>query len=122
MQKENKELVIGGTLQQKISNCLEVLDKFLNQDSAIVSSMLVAVKNNRNLENLSAVETAAKILGIKNIKSVSQHSTLAELGLDSMMGTELIQVLEKDFDIFITPTEMKSLTLAKYKIKLLVFV
>jgi fatty acid synthase len=56
MQKENKELVIGGTLQQSISSCLEVLDRFLKQDNTIVSSMLVAEKRNRSHGATSAVE------------------------------------------------------------------
>lgn len=114
MQKENKELVIGGTLQQKIASCFEVLDKFLKQDNPIVSSMLVAFKNNRSLGLLSVVDTVAKILGINDIKTISPHATLAELGMDSMMGTEMIQVLEKDFDIYITSKEIKFLTFSKY--------
>lgn len=114
MQKENKELVIGGTLQQKISSCFEVLDKFLKQTNPVVSSMLVAFKNNRSFGLLSVVDTVAKILGIKDIKTVSPHATLAELGMDSMMGTEMIQVLEKEFDIYITSKEIRSLTFSKY--------
>lgn len=112
MQKENRELVIGGTFQQKISSCLEVLDKFLKQQNPVVSSMLVAEKHNRN-ECLSAVEAVAYVLGIKDIKTVSQHATLAELGMDSMMGTEVIQLLEKEYEIYITAKDVRSMTFAK---------
>lgn len=114
MQKENKELVIGGTLQQKVSSCFEVLDIFLKQENPIVSSIIVATKSNRNFGSLGVVETVMKILGLKDIKTVSPHATLAELGIDSMMSTELVKTLEKDFDIFITSKEMKSLTLSRY--------
>jgi fatty acid synthase len=113
MQNENKELVIGGTLQQKISSCLEVLDRFLKQDNTIVSSMLVAEKHNRSHGVVSAVEAVANVLGIKDIKTVSQHATLAELGMDSMMGTEVIQLLEKEFEIYITSKDVKSLSFTK---------
>ncbi|KAH0813343.1 hypothetical protein GEV33_009449 [Tenebrio molitor] len=113
MQKENKELVIGGTLQQKISSCLEVLDRFLKQDNPIVASMLVAEKSNRSHGATSAVEAVANVLGIKDIKTVSQHATLAELGMDSMMGTEVIQLLEKEFEIYITTKDVRSLNFAK---------
>ncbi|KAJ3619939.1 hypothetical protein MTP99_003942 [Tenebrio molitor] len=64
MQKENKELVIGGTLQQSISSCLEVLDRFLKQDNTIVSSMLVAEKRNRSHGATSAVEAVANGLTV----------------------------------------------------------
>lgn len=91
-----------------------VLDKFLKQKNAIVSSMIVATKSNKSFGSLSLVDVVAKIIGIKNIKTVSQYSTLAELGVDSMMGTELVKTLEKDFDIFITSNELKSLTLSRH--------
>ena len=113
MQKENKELVIGGTLQQKISSCLEVLDRLLTHDHPVVASMVGAEKHNRSYGLLSAVDAVAQVLGIKDMKTVSQHSTLAELGMDSMMGTEVIQLLEKDFEIYITPKEVRSLTFAR---------
>lgn len=42
--KDQQELIIGGTRQQRISNCLQVMDQFLRQDEPIVASMLVAEK------------------------------------------------------------------------------
>lgn len=114
LQKENKELVIGGTLQQKISSCFKVLDTFLRQDNAVVASMVVAEKFNRSYGSDSVVETVAHILGLKDIKTVSPHATLAELGMDSMMGTEIVQILEKDFEIYLTAQDMRSITFAKY--------
>lgn len=44
MQGDDKELIIEGTLQQRISSCLEVLDNFFGQDEPVVASMLVADK------------------------------------------------------------------------------
>ncbi|XP_020292481.1 fatty acid synthase-like [Pseudomyrmex gracilis] len=45
MQQNNKELVISGTLQQRISSCLESLNNFLMQNRPIVSSMIVATRS-----------------------------------------------------------------------------
>lgn len=44
MQEDHRELVVGGTLQQRISSCLQALDNFLTQNEPIVASMLVAEK------------------------------------------------------------------------------
>ncbi|KAJ3652435.1 hypothetical protein Zmor_018399 [Zophobas morio] len=112
MQKENKELVIGGTLQQKISSCLEVLDVLLKHNYPVVSSMVVAEKQDKS-GIFSAVEAVAHVLGIKDMKTISQYTTFAELGMDSMMGTEIIQLLEKDFEIYVTSKDVRSLTFAK---------
>lgn len=62
MQEENKELIIGGTLQQKISSCLNTLEVFLLQDRPVVSSMVVAEKARCN-NSMNVLETVAHIMG-----------------------------------------------------------
>ncbi|XP_067214186.1 fatty acid synthase-like [Linepithema humile] len=44
MQENDKEMVIGGTLQQKITSCIAKLEDFLLQKQLIVASMVVAEK------------------------------------------------------------------------------
>ncbi|XP_018312237.1 fatty acid synthase [Mycetomoellerius zeteki] len=111
MQEDDKELIIGGTLQQKISCCLDELDKFLLQSRPIVSSMVVAEKKLGHQKSL--VETVANILNISDMKIVSPNSSLAELGMDSMMAVEIKQTLEREFDVFVTAQEIRNLTFAK---------
>lgn len=112
MQKDHRVLEIGGTLQQKVSNCLDMMHIFLNQNNPIVGSMVVAEKKSGAGAG-SAVEAVAYILGIKDIKTVSLHSTLPELGMDSITGTEIVQTLERDFDIFVNARDMRSLTFSR---------
>jgi len=47
------------------------------------------------------------------MKVVSQNSSLAELGMDSLMAVEIKQTLERQFDLFLTAQEIRSLTFAK---------
>jgi len=56
-----------GTLLQKISSCLEVLDTFMKQPHPIVESMVVADKcaGSGGSENLTACVT--NIMGMSNI-------------------------------------------------------
>ncbi|CAG9770337.1 unnamed protein product [Ceutorhynchus assimilis] len=113
MQEDHMELEIGGTLQQSIANCLQVMDILLRQnEAAILSSMVVAEKKSSSL-SASIVDVVCEILGIRDVKSVSIQSTLAELGMDSMTGVEVKQTLEREFNIFLSPTEMRSITLAR---------
>ncbi|CAH1187511.1 unnamed protein product [Phyllotreta striolata] len=115
LQEEHVALEIGGTLQQKISNCLNVLNAFLRQTEAtVVSSIVVAEK--RGLESCdNIVDTVINILGLNTSKAVSHHATLPELGMDSMTGVEIKQTLEREYEIFLTPKDIKSMTLAKLK-------
>lgn len=47
------------------------------------------------------------------MKNVSQHSTLAEIGMDSMMAVEIKQTLEREFEVFLSPQDIRSMTFAK---------
>ncbi|CAH1176264.1 unnamed protein product [Phaedon cochleariae] len=111
MQDNHLELEISGTLQQRLSSCMEVMDILLTQkEAAIVSSMVVAEKkSSTNTDNIA--EAVASILGITDVKSVSSHSTLAELGMDSMTAIEIKQILERDFELFLSSKEIRNLTL-----------
>ena len=63
MQEDNKELVIGGTLQQRITSCLHELDGFLQQKKPVVSSMVVAEKKAGGSGSANVVETVLSIMG-----------------------------------------------------------
>ncbi|TGZ56985.1 Uncharacterized protein DBV15_11484 [Temnothorax longispinosus] len=65
MQEENKELVIGGTLQQQISPCLDTLEVFLLQDRPVVSSMVVCAEKTKVDGSMNISETVAHIMGIQ---------------------------------------------------------
>ncbi|KYN01673.1 PREDICTED: fatty acid synthase-like [Cyphomyrmex costatus] len=109
--QDDKGLIIGGTLQQKISCCLDELEKFLLQSRPIVSSMVVAEKKMENHGSL--VETIANILNISDIKTISSHSSLAELGMDSVTVVEIKHSLEREFDLYFTLQDIRNLTFAK---------
>jgi len=62
----NREVVVGGTIPQQISSCLEVLDTFLNQPHPVMSSFVLAEKVSVKTEGGSQrdlVEAVAHILG-----------------------------------------------------------
>lgn len=113
MQDEDVQLEIGGTLQQRISSCLLSLDKFMKQDAPIVSSIVVAEKKAGGSGCGNIVDAVAQIMGIKDLKTVSQQVSLAELGMDSMMAVEIKQTLEREFEVFLTAQDIRTLTFAR---------
>jgi len=62
----------GGTLLQKVSSCLEVLDGFMKQPYTIVASMVVADKSagSGGSDNLTA--RVASIMGMSDITKRSR--------------------------------------------------
>lgn len=109
----NLDKDIGGTLQQGIASCLEVLDRLLVSTDAIVSSMVVADKDVGEEGKRNIIDTILKIMGVRDKKSISMDSTLTQLGIDSLMGVEIQQVVERDYDITFTSQELRSLTLSQ---------
>lgn len=63
----SNDTVIGGTLPQRISSCLEVLDQFLNQPHPVMSSFVLAEKTisvkTKGAGQQDLVEAVAHILG-----------------------------------------------------------
>ncbi|XP_013112283.2 fatty acid synthase [Stomoxys calcitrans] len=109
------DMEIGGTLQQRISSCLQELDTLLSTPHTVVSSMVVAEKRSGRTGNESIIETVMNIMSIRDIKSISLGTTLSEMGMDSLMAVEIKQALERDFELVLTPQDLRSLTFQKLK-------
>lgn len=55
------------------------------------------------------------ISGVKDMNSISVDASLGDLGLDSLMGVEIKQTLERDFDLVLSTTEIRQLTITNLK-------
>lgn len=113
MAEDKLDMEIGGTLQQRISSCLSELDTLLTTDDPIVSSMVVAEKRIGSGSKGNLIESVLNIMGIRDIKAISMAASLSEVGMDSLMAVEIKQTLEREFEIFLTPQDLRSLTFTK---------
>ncbi len=113
MQEEKVDVEIGGTLQQRISSCLEEMDRLMATKDPVVASMVVAEKKSRGGGKGNIIETVMHIMNIKDIKSISMDTTLSELGMDSLMAVEIKQTLEREFELFLSPQDLRALTFMK---------
>ena len=53
--------------------------------------------------------------GVKDVSSIDPDMTLADLGLDSLMGVEVKQTLERDYDLVLAMREIRQLTVNKLR-------
>lgn len=53
------------------------------------------------------------IAGIKDLNIVNQHTSLAELGMDSMTAVEIKQTLNREYEICLKLQDIRSLNLVK---------
>lgn len=54
-------------------------------------------------------------MGLRDTKNVQDSASLADLGMDSLMGAEIKQTLERNFDIVMSPQEIRQLTFGQLK-------
>lgn len=112
----DNDTIIGGTLPQRMVSCLQTMDLFMQQPHPVLASMVVAEKRKADATGgVSLVACVANILGLKDTKNVNDSSSLADLGMDSLMGAEIKQTLERNFDMVMSAQEIRQLTFGMIK-------
>lgn len=112
----DNDTIIGGTLPQRMFSCLQTMDVFMQQPHAVLSSMVVAEKRKADAgSGVSLVGCVANILGLKDLKNVPDQASLGDLGMDSLMGAEIKQTLERNYDVVMSATEIRQLSFGKLK-------
>ncbi|XP_070380711.1 fatty acid synthase-like [Dermacentor albipictus] len=111
------DATVAGLLAQPIKSCLEVLDYFLSQNHPVVSCFVKKSQssNSDSTEKRDLVESVVHILGIKDPSKMSPTVSLGELGIDSLMGLEVKQLLERDYDVDLSAQEIRQLTINQLK-------
>ncbi|KAJ8891049.1 hypothetical protein PR048_010558 [Dryococelus australis] len=108
----DNDVVIAGTVPQRMSSCLASLDVLLHHPHPVVASMVLAERKSSDNGGgqVGLLDAVAKIIGIKNVKKLNPKVTLAEMGMDSLMGAEIKQTLERNYDIVLTPQDIRTMT------------
>ena len=112
----DNDTVIGGSLPQRMTSCLAVIDTLLNQPHPVVSSFVQAERKVKGADEANKgdlVQSIANILGVQDVASVGADTSLGDLGLDSLMGVEVKQTLERDYDIVMAMKDIRALTINK---------
>lgn len=109
-----RDVNIGGTNPQRMPSCLATLDKFLNSPYSVCSSI---VKADRKATTSGGgkrdlLKAVCNILGVKQT-SLSPDTTLGELGMDSLMGVEVKQTLERDYETIVSIQELRNFSVAR---------
>uniref|UniRef100_A0A915PSY3 Fatty acid synthase n=1 Tax=Setaria digitata TaxID=48799 RepID=A0A915PSY3_9BILA len=106
--------VVGGTLPQRMPSCLAALDLFLSWNHPIVASYIKADIGAKKVASSGNLwQTMAHILGVSDAAQLNPDANLGDLGLDSLMGVEIKQALERDYDIVLSMKDIRTLTLNK---------
>lgn len=108
------EIVVCGSIPQRMPSCLSSLDRLLQTSHSVCSNL---IKLDYVLEagggKASLIKTVANILGVKDYEKLEPSVTLGELGMDSLMGVEVKQAIERDYDVALSMQDVRKLTIGR---------
>lgn len=110
------DIIIGGTIPQRMPSCFATLSKLLCSPFSTVLSVLPVNRGSDGTgESRDLVGAIMHVLGIKDASKVSDEATLGDLGLDSLMAVEIRQYIEREYDMTLNIQEIRALTIAKIR-------
>lgn len=104
-----------GTLPQRICSCMAVMDTFLSQRHPVVSSVVKA-DHSSSFDATSKrhlVQFVMNILGVEDPSSINPNTCLGELGMDSLIGVEVKQTIEREYDTVLSMQQVRDLTIKR---------
>ncbi|XP_075559826.1 fatty acid synthase-like [Dermacentor variabilis] len=111
---QTQQVESEATQPQHIRSALEVVEKFLNQNHPVVSSLVkaeVTSSSEKKPEKNPLVDSVARILGFQDSTKLNHNTNLGELGLDSVMGVQALTVIEKYTGLALSVQGIRTLTL-----------
>lgn len=110
---DNDEQETNNEIMQynKITFHLDNMDYLMTINKPIVTST-IDIKSVQKIVKESLLEAVMRIMSIKDTKSISLHSSLAELGLNSLTAVEMRQTLDRDYNVILSPKDLASFTIS----------
>ncbi|XP_054161075.1 fatty acid synthase-like [Oppia nitens] len=106
---------LAAVVKQRVNSCLEIMDKLLQSDNAVVSCLMRAKREiTSGTKESKLVNQVWVALGI-DPKTTPNHLTLGEIGMESMFAVELQQGLEREYNIKVTLNDIKNITIGMMK-------
>lgn len=90
------------------------MDRIIQSDHSVTGSFVRVEQNLKVSDNkTSLLDHVCNVMGIKNKNKLDPSSTLADLGLDSMMATEIGNIFENKLHIALTSKDIRAMTVGK---------
>jgi len=112
-EKADMMKLFAGILLQRISSCLDVLDRFMQTTHPVLASTVKAdLEHDAGASEDEVLQQLCNHLGIDKRPN---DETLGDVGLDSMAAVEIQQRLERDYDISLALSDIKKITVGELK-------
>ncbi|CAG2119967.1 unnamed protein product, partial [Medioppia subpectinata] len=110
------DYTVGVARSQRMYSCLQTLDQLLESGVTICSSVVFRDKKTSKCDSLAdckdLLTAVSRILGLAKCNA---KTSLAELGMDSLLSVETKQVFERDFELVLSTQEIQNLTIERIR-------
>lgn len=96
-------------------SCLAALDRLLQSSFSVCSNLIKMDYKFDICGKSSLIKTISHILGLKDPENLDANVSLADLGMDSLMGVEVKQAIERDYDVVLSMADIRKLTVGKIR-------
>ncbi|XP_072382070.1 fatty acid synthase-like [Diabrotica undecimpunctata] len=103
----------GNLLHQKPESCYKLLEQFMILDTAACISSVYKNSQEVAKKEKTPIDIVANILGIASIDTVDKQKPFNNFGVDSLMASEIKQILYQEFNKVIEVEDVRKLTFAK---------
>lgn len=107
-------MVLLGSTSQRMPSCLTHLDLFIQSRSAVFSCCVKAQDVTTQKESTDVLKLLSRVLGMKNLQSIDPSSTLASLGIDSLMAVEIQQIIERNTGVQMSLKAVRELSISDF--------
>ncbi len=88
---------------------LQTMDMFLSWQQPLVGSYVrMDTWKKKGAAGADIATTIARIMSISDASQIDADGTFVDLGLDSLMGVEIKQAIERDLSVTLSPKDIQT--------------
>lgn len=90
------------------------MDRMIQSNYSVCGSFIRVETNVEKSDvKISLLDLVCNVMGIKDKTKLEPSSTLSDLGLDSMMASEIGNIFENEFHVALTAKDIRAMTIEK---------
>jgi fatty acid synthase len=104
---------------QSLASFLEQHDCLLAHPEPIVACTAPFNISGKRTEKSDFIGLVMQVLNIEDRKTLSMNSTFSQIGVDSLVSVEMQQMIEREYGLTLTSSELRALTVSELDTKVM---
>lgn len=102
-----------------LNSFLKMHDQLLTSSDPIIQCSVLLLRMKKIKTKESFIDFLMNVLNVTDRKSISMSSTFSQLGIDSLAGIELQQMVHREYGVSLTPIEIREMSIIELETKIM---